>query len=232
MRILLIEDDAVLQAVMLRSLTDAGHRVDAASHLQDASHFWQVQPYDVVLLDLNLPLNGQTNATQGSGLSLLRAARSRGDRTPVLVLTARNRTDERIAGLDAGADDYLGKPFDLAEIEARLRALARRALGAEDVVQVGRLLLQRKNRRILVDDQDLALPAREFEVLWELMSPPGRTVSKRELSDKLSSFEDALADNALEAFISRLRKKLSDSGATIRTLRGIGYFLEEEKDPA
>ena len=93
-------------------------------------------------------------------------------------------------------------------------------------------LLQRKNRRILVDDQDLALPAREFEVLWELMSPPGRTVSKRELSDKLSSFEDALADNALEAFISRLRKKLSDSGATIRTLRGIGYFLEEEKDPA
>jgi DNA-binding response OmpR family regulator len=232
MRILLIEDDAVLQAVMLRSLTDAGHRVDAASHLEEAAHFWQVQPYDVVLLDLNLPLNGQTNATQGSGLSLLRAARNRGDRTPVLVLTARNRTDERIAGLDAGADDYLGKPFDLAEIEARLRALARRALGAEDVVQVGRLLLQRKNRRILVDDQDLALPAREFEVLWELMSPPSRTVSKRELSDKLSSFEEALADNALEAFISRLRKKLSDSGATIRTLRGIGYFLEETKDPA
>ena len=232
MRILLIEDDAVLQAVMLRSLTDVGHRVDAASHLEEAAHFWQVQAYDVVLLDLNLPLNGQTNATQGSGLSLLRAVRSRGDRTPVLVLTARNRTDERIAGLDAGADDYLGKPFDLAEIEARLRALARRALGAEDVVQVGRLLLQRKNRRILVDDQDLALPAREFEVLWELMSPPGRTVSKRELSDKLSSFEEALADNALEAFISRLRKKLSDSGATIRTLRGIGYFLEETKDPA
>ncbi|MBU6225858.1 MAG: response regulator transcription factor [Burkholderiales bacterium] len=232
MRILLIEDDAVLQAVMLRSLTDAGHRVDAANHLEEAAHFWQVQPYDVVLLDLNLPLNGQTKATQGSGLSLLRAARSRGDRTPVLVLTARNRTDERIAGLDAGADDYLGKPFDLAEIEARLRALARRALGTEDVVQVGRLLLQRKNRRILVNDQDLALPAREFEVLWELMSPPGRTVSKRELSDKLSSFEEALADNALEAFISRLRKKLSESGATIRTLRGIGYFLEETKDPA
>ena len=191
-----------------------------------------MQPYDVVLLDLNLPLNGKDSAAQGNGLSLLRSARSRGDRTPVLVLTARNRTDERIAGLDAGADDYLGKPFDLAEIEARLRALARRALGADDVVQVGRLLLQRKNRRILVDDQDLALPAREFEVLWELMSPPGRTVSKRELSDKLSSFEDALADNALEAFISRLRKKLSDSGATIRTLRGIGYLLKEEKDPA
>ena len=232
MRILLIEDDAVLQTVMLRSLTDAGHRVDAASHLEEAAHFWQVQAYDVVLLDLNLPLNGQASAAQGSGLSLLRAARSRGDRTPVLVLTARNRTDERIAGLDAGADDYLGKPFDLAEIEARLRALSRRAMGADDVVQVGRLVLQRKNRRILIEEQDLALPAREFEVLWELMSPPGRTVSKRELSDKLSSFEEALADNALEAFISRLRKKLSDSGATIRTLRGIGYLLEEAKNPA
>lgn len=230
MRILLIEDDAVLQAVMLRSLTDAGHRVDAASHLEEAAHFWQVQPYDVVLLDLNLPLNAKVNSAQGSGLSLLRSARARGDRTPVLVLTARNRTDERIAGLDAGADDYLGKPFDLAEIEARLRALARRAIGADDVVQVGRLVLQRKNRRILVQEQDLALPAREFEVLWELMSPPGRTVSKRELSDKLSNFEEALADNALEAFISRLRKKLGDSGATIRTLRGIGYLLEEAKN--
>ena len=230
MRILLIEDDAVLQAVMLRSLTDAGHRVDAASHLEEAAHFWQVQPYDVVLLDLNLPLNAKVNSAQGSGLSLLRSARARGDRTPVLVLTARNRTDERIAGLDAGADDYLGKPFDLAEIEARLRALARRAIGADDVVQVGRLVLQRKNRRILVQEQDMALPAREFEVLWELMSPPGRTVSKRELSDKLSNFEEALADNALEAFISRLRKKLGDSGATIRTLRGIGYLLEEAKN--
>ena len=227
MRILLIEDDAVLQAVMLRSLSDAGHRVDAASHLEEAAHYWQVQAYDAVLLDLNLPLSGQLHAASGSGLQLLREARRRGDRTPVLVLTARNRTDERIAGLDAGADDYLGKPFDLEEVEARLRALVRRSLGADDVVQVGRLVLQRKNRRILVDEVDLALPAREFEVLWELMTPPGRTVSKRLLSDKLSGFDEALGDNALEAFISRLRKKLADTGATIRTLRGMGYLLEE-----
>lgn len=227
MRILLIEDDAVLQTVMLRSLSDAGHRVDAAGHLEDAAHFWQVQTYDAVLLDLNLPLNGQARAAQGSGLQLLRDARRRGDRTPVMVLTARNRTDERIAGLDAGADDYLGKPFDLEEVEARLRALVRRTHGADDVVRVGRLELQRKNRRILVDDADLALPAREFEVLWELMTPPGRAVSKRVLSDKLSSFDEALGDNALEAFISRLRKKLTDSGASIRTLRGIGYLLED-----
>ena len=123
MRILLIEDDPVLQAVTLRSLTDAGHRVDVASHLEEARHFWRVQVFDVVLLDLNLPLTAHAHAGEGSGLTLLREVRARGDKTPVLVLTARNRTDERIAGLDAGADDYLGKPFDLAEVEARLRAL-------------------------------------------------------------------------------------------------------------
>lgn len=228
MRILLIEDDAVLQAVMLRSLGDAGHRVDAASHLEKGAHFWQVQAYDAVLLDLNLPLNGHLDAEQVSGLQPLRAARARGDRTPVLVLTARNRTDERVAGLDAGADDYLGKPFDLQEVEARLRALMRRAQGVDDKVQVGQLRLHRKLRRIFVGEADLALPAREFEVLCELMTPPGRAVSKRVLSDKLSGFDEALADNALEAFISRLRKKLTDSGASIRTLRGIGYVLEEQ----
>lgn len=227
MRILLVEDDPVLQAVMLRSLTEAGHRVDAAGHLGQADHFWRVQPYDAVLLDLNLPLSANAEAGQGSGLQLLRQARARGDRTPVLVLTARNRTDERIAGLDAGADDYLGKPFDLEEVEARLRALVRRTQGADDVVQVGRLVLHRSQRRFLVDGTDLTLPAREFEVLWELMSPPGRAVSKRVLSDKLSDFDDALGDNALEAFVSRLRKKLTDTGAGIRTLRGIGYLLEE-----
>ena len=227
MRILLIEDDAVLQTVVLRSLTDAGHRVDAASHLEEGAHFWGVQSYDAVLLDLNLPLNGRSQATQGNGLQLLREARARGDRTPVLVLTARNRTDERIAGLDAGADDYLGKPFDLQEVEARLRALVRRTHGVDDEVQVGRLRLHRQHHRVFLDDADLALPAREFEVLCELMTPPGRAVSKRVLSDKLSGFDASLGDNALEAFISRLRKKLDDSGASIRTLRGIGYVLEE-----
>jgi two-component system OmpR family response regulator len=227
LRILLIEDDAVLQSVMLRSLTDAGHRVDAASHLEEGAHFWQVQRYDAVLLDLNLPLSGRPHAAQGSGLQLLREARARGDRTPVLVLTARNRTDERIAGLDAGADDYLGKPFDLEEVEARLRALVRRTLGVDDEVLVGRLRLHRQHRRVFLEGADLALPAREFEVLCELMTPPGRAVSKRVLSDKLSNFDVSLGDNALEAFISRLRKKLVHSGASIRTLRGIGYVLEE-----
>ena len=226
MKILLVEDDAVLRGVMLRSLTDAGHRVDIATHLAEARHWWRVQTYDSVLLDLNLPATA-ASAEQGSGLALLREARARGDRTPVLILTARSRLDERIAGLDAGADDYMGKPFDLAEVEARLRALVRRAQGTDDQVERGALRLDRKARRFFFNAEPWNLPAREFEVLWELMTPPGRVVSKRLLSDKLSEVDDALGDNALEAFISRLRKKLLGSGVEIRTLRGIGYVLEE-----
>jgi len=224
MRILLVEDDAVLRDVMLRSLGDAGHRVDVASTVAEAAHLWRVQRFDAVLLDLNLP--------DGSGLTALREARARDDRTPVLVLTARNRTDERIAGLDAGADDYLGKPFDLGEVEARLRALARRTQGVADQSEIGQLMLDRKAGRFFVNTASgllpFELPAREFEVLSELMTPPGRVVSKRVLSDKLSGLDDALGDNALEAFISRLRKKLAGSGATIRTLRGLGYLVEAE----
>ena len=226
MRILLVEDDAVLRDVMVRSLHDAGHRVDVAVTLEDAGHFWRVQPFDAVLLDLNLPQSAGPQSGMGNGLTVLREARARGDRTPVLVLTARNRTDERIAGLDAGADDYLGKPFELAEVEARLRALVRRAHGTDDRFEIGALALDRKARRFSLGPAQLDLPAREFEVLWELMTPPGRVVSKRTLSDKLSGFDEALGDNALEAFISRLRKKLVGSGAGIRTLRGLGYVLE------
>lgn len=229
MRILLVEDDAVLREVMLNSLVDAGHRVDVAANVDDADHLWHVQPFDAVLLDLNLPITSAHGSAMGSGLTALRHARARGDRTPVLVLTARDRTDERIAGLDAGADDYLGKPFDLAEVEARLRALVRRSKGTEDMVSLGQLRLDRKARRFSLGMAPLDLPAREFEVLWELMSPPGHAVSKRALSDKLSSFDEALGDNALEAFISRLRKKIIGSGASIRTLRGIGYLLEAEQ---
>ena len=229
MRILVVEDDSVLRDVMVRSLRDAGHRVDVAETLEQAEHYWLVQPFDTVLLDLNLPLTDHPMSGLGSGLKALRNARARGDRTPVLVLTARNRTDERIAGLDAGADDYLGKPFDLAEVEARLRALVRRTQGTDDRVEVGTLVLDRKARRFLLGPQPLDLPAREFEVLWELMTPPGRVVSKRSLSSKLSDVDEWLGDNALEAFISRLRKRLIGSGVRIRTLRGLGYVLEPDQ---
>jgi two-component system OmpR family response regulator len=227
MRILLVEDDAALRDVMLRSLGDAGHRVDVATTMDEARHWWRVQVYDSVLLDLNLPVSASERSGLGNGLAVLREARARGDRTPVLVLTARDRLEERIAGLDAGADDYLGKPFDLAEVEARLRALVRRVLGTDDRVEQGLIVLDRKARRFFLQDQSWDLPAREFEVLWELMTPPGRVVSKRVLSEKLSETDGALGDNALEAFISRLRKKLAGSGVSIRTLRGLGYVLEE-----
>ncbi len=226
MRILVVEDDLVLRDVMARSLTEAGHRVDVAQSVEEAEHFWRVQSFDAVLLDLNLPLTSQGQSGLGSGLRALRNARAAGDRTPVLILTARNRTEERIAGLDAGADDYLGKPFDLAEVEARLRALVRRSQQTDDRVELGSLLLDRRDRRFFLAGTPLNLPGREFEVLWELMTPPGRVVNKRMLSNKLSEFDEALGDNALEAFISRLRKKLQGSGVQIRTLRGLGYVVE------
>ena len=226
MRLLLVEDDAALRHVMLLALTAAGHRVDVAQTLDEARHWWQVQPFDAVLLDLNLPASSRAHSTQASGLTALREARARGDRTPVLILTARNRSEERIAGLDAGADDYLGKPFDLPEVEARLRALVRRSQGTEDRVVQGQFVLDRKARRFFLHAQPWDLPAREFEVLWELMTPPGRVVSKRALSDRLSDTDDALGHNALEAFISRLRKKLVGCGVAIRTMRGLGYVLE------
>ena len=220
MRILAVEDDPTLRTIVQRSLSESGHHCDTAATAAEAAYLWRIQVFDAVLLDLGLP--------DGDGLRLLRDARARGDRTPVMVLTARNRTDERIAGLDAGADDYLGKPFDLAEVEARLRALIRRRLDVSDDVRVGRLRLDRRARRLSIGEQALELPAREFDVLWELLTPPGRVVSKQQLSDKLSGLDDALGMNALEAFISRLRRKLSGSGAGIRTLRGLGYLIEEE----
>ena len=226
MRILLVEDDAVLHGVIRSSLHDTGHRVDSARSLDEANHLWSVQGYDAVVLDLNLP--------DGSGLVALRAARARGDRAAVLVLTARNRIEERIAGLDAGADDYLGKPFELGELEARLRALARRVHGADDVAEVGALRFERNvGRFFVVGDgagrSELELPAREHDVLVQLMTPPGRVVSKKVLAEKLSGFDDHLGANALEAFVSRLRKKLVGSGSTIRTLRGLGYLIEPER---
>lgn len=228
MRVLLIEDDQVLQTIMLKSLEDAGHRVDTASHIEQANHFLHVQDYDTLLLDLNLPLRAGHDSPMGSGLSVLRDLRAKGNLTPVLVLTARNRTEERIAGLDAGADDYLGKPIDLAELEARLRALARRNSKTNDIQRVGELCLDRKQRKVFIKNAEVIFPAREYEVLSQLMSPPGKTVSKKEMSSKLSDFDDVLGDNALETFISRLRKKIQGCGVTIRTLRGLGYLLEEE----
>jgi two-component system OmpR family response regulator len=142
-------------------------------------------------------------------------------------VTAHDRTEERIAGLDAGADDYLGKPFDLDEVEARLRSLVRRARASGERTTLGQLTLDLPARRFFLCGQALDLPAREFEVLRELMTPPGRVVSKRELAEKLSQPGDLLADNSLEVFVSKLRKRLGPGGITIRSLRGLGYRVGE-----
>jgi two-component system, OmpR family, response regulator len=244
MKILLIEDDLTLRQSLEQGLRERGYKLESGANLHEASHWWAVQAFDAVLLDLNLP--------DGSGLSLLAQRRRQGDKTPVMVLTARSRVDERIAGLDAGADDYLVKPFDLGELDARLRALLRRAQGENNLTHCGGLVLDRRAKQFycllphavaqLREQQGMAampmadwrqteaellnLPAREFEVLWELMSPPGRLVSKRMLAEKISTQDELLADNALEAFVSRLRKKLDGRGVQIRTLRGLGYRLE------
>ena len=210
MRILLVEDDAVLLDIVRRSLSDSGMRLDCASDLALARHFWSANRFDAVVLDLNLPLDAE--GKRGSGIDLLRSQRKLGDSTPVLILTARNRTDERIAGLDAGADDYLGKPFELAELAARLRALVRRRQGSIDLITVGKLLFDRGQRRIYVNQIELLLPAREFDVLTELLSPPGRTVSKKDLADKLSDFADMLTDNALRHSFRASEKSSSDRG--------------------
>jgi DNA-binding response OmpR family regulator len=228
MRILLVEDDPALSRTMAQGLENAGHRIERAHSVEEAQHWWAVQAFDAVLLDLNLPHTAHARSGLGSGLTALRSARARGDRTPVLVLSARDSTEDRIAGLDAGADDYLGKPYELKEVEARLRALLRRASGTTDLVTVGQLVLDRLARRFSVDGQPLEFAAREFALLWELMTPPGRVLSKGELSARLSDAGEALGENALEASFSRLRRKLAGSGAAIRTLRGLGYLLEDE----
>jgi len=222
LRILLVEDEQELAGAVQTVLQRQGHVVD---HCIDGLEGWSLlcsdlARYELAIVDWMLP--------GLSGPDLCRRARTAGLELPLLLLTARAGTADRVQGLDAGADDYLGKPFELAEVEARLRALVRRSQGADDLVQMGRLQLERQARRVRVNGVELNLPAREYEVLAELLSPPGRTVSKKALSDKLSDLQDALADNALEAFISRLRKKLAGSGASIRTLRGLGYRVEEE----
>lgn len=223
MRVLFIEDDSVLRDVMARSLEMAGHRVQTASTMEEAQYWWEIGSFDAVLLDLNLPkqpsLTANYVADASNGLALLHAARARGDTTPVMVLTARNRLEDRMTGLDAGADDYLGKPFDLAEVQARLIAMVRRSRGPQDVVLLGKLKLDRRAQHFCVAGQLLDLPVPEFDVLWKLMTPPGQVVRK------LSGVDGGLSDKALDFFVARLRKKLRGSGVAIRSLRGVGYLL-------
>ena len=216
MRILLVEDDPALSAQLRQTLAAAGYAVDHAADGRQAWFMGGVQDYDVIVLDLGLPLL--------DGLSVLKHWRSEGVKSPVLLLTARDQWHEKVAGIDAGADDYLSKPFHSEELLARLRALIRRAQGiASALLQCGALTLDTRSARATLDGQLLALTAHELRLLSYLMHRPGQTVSRTELSEHLYNDASERDSNTIEVFIARLRKKLPE--ATIETVRGIGYRL-------
>jgi DNA-binding response OmpR family regulator len=222
MRLLLVEDSSRLRELLTEAVHEAGWRIDAVGALQDAETAVAVAPYDLFLVDLGLP--------DGDGLDLIRALRRSGVKTPVLVLTARGAIDERIAGLDAGADDYLVKPFNTGELLARCRALLRRSPNsATPTLTAGKISLDVASGVGACEDADLGLAPRERMVLEILMRDAGRVVQKRKLEHALSEFGDEMSSNAVELAISRLRKKLEphDCGVSLETIRGVGYMLRE-----
>ncbi len=220
MRLLLVEDDAILRDGMACSLRQAGYIVDCAADGSEAEHYLSVQHFDLLILDLGLP--------KTDGLSVLRRFRARDQATPVLIITARDTVSDRVAGLDLGADDYLTKPFDLAEFEARVRALVRRGQGMySSQVTIKTLRLDLNSRHAFLGEGVLDLSPRELGVLEMLMLRAGQVVSKGQLAEKLSSWDDGIGPNAIEVYIHRLRKKLENSCVTIKTIRGLGYLMEK-----
>jgi DNA-binding response OmpR family regulator len=220
MRILIAEDDPVLADGLTRSLRASDYAVDYASDGNEADHVLAAQTYDLVILDLGLP--------KLDGFEVLRRMRRRSSRMPVLVLTARDNLDDRVKGLDLGADDYLTKPFDLPELEARVRALIRRGQsGGGSLVTHGALALDTAGRRATLNGEPLELSARELGVLEVLMLRSGRVVNKEQLAEQLYGWDEEVGANAIEVYVHRLRKKLEPHGVAIRTIRGLGYLLEK-----
>ncbi len=219
MRIAVIEDNAELAEGIAYRLRDRGHSVDVLNDGLDASEFLSREGADLVVLDINLP--GQ------SGLQVLRDLRDRGDSVPVILLTARSETQDRVAGLDAGADDYLVKPFEMDELEARLRALSRRKdLVFAAVSTLGPLSFDRSSRQLLHEGTPLDLPRREVAVLECLIERQGRIVSKTQLTAHVYGTGADVDDSAVEPHVSRLRRRLETYGIKIKTARGLGYMLD------
>lgn len=201
------------------ALTQNGYVVDHVRTGQDADHALSVTQYDLVILDLGLP--------EMDGLEVLTRLRRRGQATPVLVLTARDAVEDRITGLDRGANDYMTKPFHLSELEARVRAILRKeSWGNLTEIKHGKIVFDTVGRRLSVDGEPVELSAREIAVLELLMQRVGKVVNKTQITEHLSSWEASISFNAIEIIIHRLRKKLEDSGCKIRTIRGLGYILE------
>jgi len=220
MRILLVEDDPTLGNALSRSLRQSGYAVDWAEHGQSADLALHDQVYEAVVLDIGLP--------KIDGFEVLRRLRGRKLATPVIILTARDALEDRIKGLDLGADDYLIKPFKLPELEARLRALIRRSHAvASSAIQYGSLTLNTTERLVTVGDEPLALSARELNVLETLLLRAGRVVSKDGLMEALCNWDEDVGSNAIEVYVHRLRKKLEPHGINIRTVRGLGYMLDK-----
>jgi len=224
MRLLLVEDHAELAEWVAKALRQAGYAVDVVNRGDHADHALYAQPYDLAILDLSLP--GM------DGLEVLRRLRQRpqGAHLPVIVLTARGATEDRVKGLNLGADDYLAKPFELSELEARIKALLRRSGNLLPTVRVGQLEFDTTSRLVSVRGAPLALTPRELAVLEALLSRLGRPVSREALFEKVFSFDQEARSEAIEIYVHRLRKKLEGSGVAINTLRGIGYLLGEAGD--
>lgn len=221
MRILIVEDDPVLADGLTRSLKANDYAVDHAPTGTHADHVLTSESYDLVILDLGLP--------KIDGFEVLRRLRRRGSKIPVLVLSARDALEDRVRGLDLGADDYLVKPFDLPELEARVRALIRRGMsGGSSMLQHGALTLDTAGRRALLNGEPLDLSAREFGVLEVLMLRTGRVVSKEQLAEQLYGWDEEVGANAIEVYVHRLRRKVEVAGVNIRTIRGLGYLLEAD----
>lgn len=216
MRILLIEDDAVLGAAIRDQILSDGHSVDWVPRLDRAGEALMVAAYDLVLLDLMLP--------DGLGIPFLKAMRGRGDVTPVVILTALDQVSDRIAGLNAGADDYMVKPFDLAELSARIGSVARRYHGNPNpIITLGPLTIDLAARSVLLEGKAVTLTSREWVLFEAFLQRPGQLLSKAQLEERLYSFDEDIDSNAIEVHVSRLRKKLG--ARVIETERGLGYRL-------
>jgi two-component system OmpR family response regulator len=223
MRILLVEDDGTLGSAVSRSLEKSGYAVDWAKDGQDADLALHGQVYEAIVLDLGLP--------RIDGFEVLRRLRARKNNVPVIILTARDALEDRVKGLDLGADDYLTKPFKLPELEARLRAQIRRShTVTTSVVQFGPLSLDTKDRLVTANGEALALSPRELSVLETLLLRNGRVVSKESLVENLCNWNEDVGNNAIEVYVHRLRKKLEPYSINIRTVRGLGYLLDKQQN--
>ncbi len=218
MRILVVEDDTNLNRQLKDALTDAGYVVDVAFDGEEGHFLGDTEPYDAIVLDIGLP--------QMDGLSVLEAWRRDGRNTPVLLLTARDRWSDKVQGIDAGADDYVAKPFHMEEVLARLRALVRRAAGhASNEIEAGPIRLDARAGRVTVDGQAIKLTSHEFRLLAYLIHHKGKVISRTELTEHLYDQDFDRDSNTIEVFVGRLRKKLPAD--CIETVRGLGYQISE-----